>query len=205
MPRAAQATVDVVVEEFDFGDYPEWAYVYDPPVAPQGPSRGLDFCEPSSRATLARQIVEVVTASGPIHEMVVLDLVRTSWGIGRAGSRIRDAFRAAVRSAVARGAIEARGEFLDVPGQEVVVRVPASDDIPARRVAHVPLGELDLAIINLLRDAGPTEPDRLRTAWARLFGWRRVGADIDMAFEDAIDRLVDQGRIEGTSVLRLIG
>ncbi len=203
--RAAPAPFEVVVEDFDFGDYPEWAYVYDPPGAPQSPSSGSDFCEPSSRATLVRQIIEVVTASGPIHEVIVLDVVRTSWGIGRAGSRIRDAFDAAVRSAVARGSIDLKGEFLDVPGQDVVVRVPESDDAQARRVAHVPPAELDLAIINLLRDAGPTDPEHLRTAWARLFGWRRVGADIEVAFDDAVDRLVDRGRIEGTRVLRLIG
>jgi hypothetical protein len=202
---ASPGDVDVVVEDFDFDDFPEWAYVYDPPAAPVGPARGQDFCEPSSRSTLVRQIVEIVSSSGPIHEVVVLDVVRDSWGLGRTGSRMRDAFDAAVRSAVARGAIEVSGAFLEVPGQEVVVRVPESDGATARRVAHVPPAELDLAIVQLLCDAGPTELDRLRTAWARLFGWRRVGPDIEVAFDEAVDRLLDGGRIDGSSVLSLVG
>lgn len=206
-PPVAAATpvrVDVVVEDFDFGDYPEWAYTYEPPREPASPGAGLDFTEPSARSTIVRQIVEVVSESGPVHEDVVLDVIRNSWGIGRAGSRIREAFNAGVRSAVARGAIEARGAFLDVPGQEVFVRVPESETVTPRRVAHVSPAELDLAIIQLLRDAGPSSPDGLRTAWARLFGWKRVGGDIEVAFDDAVDRLLEQGLIQGTNLLRVV-
>ncbi len=91
LAAAAPVRVDVVVEDFDFGDYPEWVYTYEPPREPASPGGGLDFTEPSARSTIVRQIVEVVSESGPVHEDVVLDVIRTSWGIGRAGSRIREA------------------------------------------------------------------------------------------------------------------
>jgi len=79
---------------------------------------------------------------------------------------------------------------------------------PQRRVVeHVPRGELDLAIIELLRDAsGTLECDDLRREWARLFGWARIGTNIREAFDEAIDRLAAGRRIErrGDSV-HLVG
>lgn len=78
---------------------------------------------------------------------------------------------------------------------------------PQRRVEHAPRGELNLAIVELLRDASGTfECDDLRREWASLFGWARIGTNMREAFDEAIDRLAAGRRIErrGDSV-HLVG
>jgi len=56
----------------------------------------------------------------------------------------------------------------------------------------------------LLRDAGTASYADVRVHWARIFGWRRVGSDIEAAFEDVVDGLLDRGVVEGPDPLRLI-
>ena len=189
-----------------------------PEVAPEGQGPGLlqegiygrirhpryvEFTEPSARADIASQIAKVVSDAGPIHQDDLLTLIREAWGLGRAGSRIRDAFQHAVAYAEGRDRIELDGEFLVVPGQEIYVRVPQDEFATARKVRSVAPAELQLALVKLLEDAGAASRDDLRTAWARLFGWRRVGADIELAFDDAVDALVRQGRVSGVDLLTL--
>jgi very-short-patch-repair endonuclease len=198
------STVEVAVDEVDFDDYPEWAWEYETPQVTIPARPGTDFTDPSARSRIAQQIVEVVTGYGPIHRSVVLDLIRASWGVGRSGGRVRNAFHAAVGTVLARQDVEADGEFLQLLDADIYVRVPSGKDAVPRRVQHVPPAELELAIVQLLRDAGTSDAARLRVAWARLFGWRRVGADIEVAFEDAVDRLIDEGTIEGPDPLRLV-
>lgn len=204
--RAAPAPLDeieVVVDEFDFSDRPDWVYASLPPeLAPLG-GQDNEFTAPASRGTIASQIVAVVRQHGPVHRDVVLEAVRRSWDIGRAGSKIQAAFDDAIRRAESRGEVALAGAFLAVPGAPVYVRVPEPTKQWVRKVSQVPPEELDLAIELLLGDAGPTAPADLRTAWARLFGWRRVGSDIEIAFEDAVQRLERAGRISGPDPLRV--
>ncbi|WP_421121915.1 DUF3320 domain-containing protein [Aquihabitans daechungensis] len=194
--------IDLVIEEHDFDAYPDWAWAYEEPQVPRAP-RYVEFTEPSARADIASQITKVVQDAGPIHRDDVLTVIREAWGLGRAGSRIRDAFEHAVAYAEGREKIEIDGEFLVVPGQEIYVRVPEDELATARKVRSVAPAELQLALVKLLEDAGATSRDDLRTAWARLFGWRRVGADIELAFDDAVDALVRGGRVSGADVLSL--
>ena len=81
--------------------------------------------------------------------------------------------------------------------------MPADEAAGPRRVAHVPPEELDLAIVRLLEDAGSSPTENVRTAWARLFGWKQVRSEIEIVFEEAVDRLRAAGAIDGDSVLRL--
>jgi very-short-patch-repair endonuclease len=202
----AGAGVEVEVDEFDFDDRPSWARAYQEPALealylhPNEPK----FIDAISRPRISRQIQEVVRRHGPIHRDVVLETVRKAWGISRAGSRIQDAFDWALSHAYANGQIRLSGSsFLTAPEIEIVVRVPADEAAVPRRVAHVPPEELDLAIVRLLEDAGSSPMENVRTAWARLFGWRKVGSEIDIVFEEAVDRLRAAGAIDGDSVLRL--
>jgi very-short-patch-repair endonuclease len=196
------AEIDVVIEEHDFDAYPDWAWAYEQPSIARAPWN-QDFIEPISRPTIARQINEIVTTAGPIHEDDVLAVLRDAWLLGRAGTRIREAFRQAVAYLAGRDQVEVDGHFLSVPGQEIFVRVPEDEYAIARKVTSIAPAELQLAIVKLLGDAGAADQDGLRTAWARLFGWRRVGSDIEIAFEDALEALVLSGAVLGPDPYRL--
>lgn len=194
--------IDVVIEEHDFEAPPDWAWAFEQPSIDWVPTN-QDFIEPSSRPIIAQQIKEIVTTAGPIHEDDVLAVLRDAWWMGRVGTRIREAFRDAVAYLVGRDQIEVDGPFLAIPGQEIFVRVPEDELVIARKVTAIAPAELQLAIVKLLGDAGAADQDGLRTAWARLFGWRRVGSDIEIAFEDALEALVRSGAVVGPEPYRL--
>ena len=61
---------------------------------------------------------------------------------------------------------------------------------------EVPPNERKLAVLLLLRDAGPSRSEDLRQAWARLYGWARVGPDIAHAFNEAVKALTTDGRVD---------
>ena len=69
---------------------------------------------------------------------------------------------------------------------------------PANRrpVAQIPPAEINLAILNLLRDAGATaQQTMLVKKLAGLFGWRYVGSKTRRALDHAIDQLIDTGDV----------
>jgi very-short-patch-repair endonuclease len=186
--RPAAADVDVYVDEHDFDQRPPWVEDYQPPEASE-PLLNLEFTDPRSRPEISRQILEVVRMSGPISADDVLDAVRAAWGLGRAGARIREAFSKALSALKTKGDVTIVKGFVSRPTAEIVVRVPNEDPASIRKVASVDPRELDLAVVSLLSDASGASPAELRLAWARLFGWRRVGAEIETAFEQSIRRL----------------
>lgn len=200
----ANGRVEVVVDEIDFSERPPWVVEYEPPAVAPMQSYGGQFTDPSSRSVISRQIIEVVRRCGPIHAEAALRAVREAWGIGSAGARVRDAFNAASRPAVARGDIESIGEFFFAPGAAVVVRGPVGDGPAPRPVAHVAPEERELAMVCLLHDAGATKVADLRTFWARVFGWRRVGPDIETAFDETLEGLVAKGRVSAPDPVRLL-
>lgn len=190
---SAEREPEVVIDEFDFDEWPEWAWAYTEPDVP-APKYPGEFQDPGARREIARQIRGVVEACGPVHRERVLELVREAWGLGRSGGRIQAAFREAVGMLVSRGDVEEDSGFLSVPGAPVQVRVAEDELATPRKVSRVAPEELGLAVRNLLADARIGVPyDELRTHWARLFGWRRVGAEIEAAFDDLVDALVANG------------
>ena len=82
---------------------------------------------------------------------------------------------------------------------DIGVRVPASPDALGRTVAEVPPDEVQTALRLLLRDAGPSSAADLCQSWALLYGWRRVGPNIQNAFERAVEAMRASGEIEGPS------
>ena len=187
----------------DLDARPEWAHDYAEPEASAPPSTTAEFDDPAFRGVIVAQICEVVDDHAPIHRDVVLRAIRKAWGRGRAGIKMRKAFDSAVGRAVASRGIEQRGDWLHSPHGMTVVRVPAVDDAPRRPVEEVPPDEIELAIMHLLKDAGDSPNARLRKAWASLYGWKRVGPDIERAFDRAVRALVEAGKVNGPDPLRL--
>ena len=200
-PAPTGPVVDTVPTDLD--KRPEWARHYVEPAASAPPSTTAEFDDPASRGVIVAQICEVVDDHAPIHRDVVLRVIRRAWGRGRAGKLMRQAFGRAVGRAVAGEGIELRGDWLHSPHGSTVVRVPAFDDAPRRPVEEVPPDEIELAIMHLLEDAGASRNADLREAWARLYGWKRVGPDIERAFDRAVRALIEVGKVNGPDPLRL--
>lgn len=202
-PRPTRPGPLVATVPNDLDTRREWAHDYVEPTASASPSTTAEFDDPAFRGVIVAQICEVVGNHAPIHREVVLRAVRKAWGRGRAGNRMRQAFDRAVGRAVADDGIEQRGDWLHSRHGSTVVRVPAFDDAPRRPVEEVPPDEIELAIMLLLKDAGTSRNADLRGAWARLYGWKRVGPDIERAFDRAVRALIEAGKVNGPDPLSL--
>lgn len=202
-PRPTRPGPLVATVPNDLDTRREWAHDYVEPTASAPPSTTAEFDDPAFRGVIVAQICEVVGNHAPIHREVVLRAIRKAWGRGRAGNRMRQAFDRAVGRAVADDGIEQRGDWLHSRHGSTVVRVPAFDDAPRRPVEEVPPDEIELAIMLLLKDAGTSRNAELRGAWARLYGWKRVGPDIERAFDRAVRALIKAGKVNGPDPLSL--
>ncbi|MCA1839967.1 MAG: DUF3320 domain-containing protein [Actinobacteria bacterium] len=157
----------------------------------------LEMHDPAAKPELRRVIERVVAIEGPVAEELVLRRVREAWGIGRAGSRVREAFNAALSELLRANKIIRDGEgFLWMNGQVLPgVRVASTDPDTRRAVSEVSRAELELAVRKVVSDARFISWEELSTYVARLFGWTRKGPDISMALDEAIEDLVQGGAL----------
>ncbi|MDB5475664.1 MAG: putative superfamily and helicase protein [Phenylobacterium sp.] len=121
----------------------------------------------------------VVQAEGPVHFDEVVVRIRTAWGAGRAGGRIREAVRRAVDVSFRQGRIVAEGDFLSIPGAETSVRDRSEASSPTlRRPDMLPPAEIESALIDIVsRNFGATEDQALQ-AVSRAFGFKATSAQL---------------------------
>lgn len=143
-----------------------------------------------------RIVLEVVNAEGPVHEDRVLRGLLAAWGTKRAGARVKSAFDRAVRKLSAGQLRRSPKGFLSVSGRDAeTVRVPTADEASQRPIRHVPPNERQRALLLTVRDAHSIDQDDLRLSVARLFGWRRTGAEISATLDDDIEDMVESGQL----------
>lgn len=185
-------------EAVSLDEAPSWTIPYEV-AQPKGPRTGyLQMHDPQAAADLRRLIMEVVRVEGPVQDEVVLRRVREAWGVGRAGSRIREAFQRAIGNLTRRGELKKIDKvFLAKHADQLsAVRVPGDDAQARRDVEEVPKAELRLAVVHLVDDARRVSRDELSREVARLFGWNRRGPDISRALDRAVDALIREGSID---------
>ena len=68
----------------------------------------------------------------------------------------------------------------------------------SRKVEHVHLQELGTAVLMMLRDVGAASHSEIVQGVARIFGWTKTGPIVARRIDDAIDRLVADGRVSNS-------
>ena len=118
-------------------------------------------------------------------------------GVGRAGHRIRDAFKDALESLRRRGLVSRieRSYTYTHASQLQVVRVPGGNQLAERSATQISRTEAKLAVRHIIDDARRVSRDELTFEVSRLFGWNRRGPDIAAALDGAVDALVREGLI----------
>jgi very-short-patch-repair endonuclease len=145
---------------------------------------------------LSDAVVHCVTIEGPIHVELLTKRMTAEWGLQRAGVRIVNAIEHAISAAVAQGRIDRSGAFLRIPGT-VVLGIRGEDEHGAlRAVGHLPPEEIEKAFELILEHAFSLSEDELVLQTARLFGFRRTGAEIDRRFRESIHSTVERQRLE---------
>ena len=145
--------------------------------------------------------LNAIRVEAPVHRDLLNDRFKSVWGTARVGHQIRGAIDKALKRAHPAGP-DSRGFFrLDNPSP-LDVRVP-DDGCGERKAAQVPPEELELALKLIVVDAVTIDERTLVRQAAGVFGWRRVGADIEDVLGQAIKRLLKAGalRLDGHSDL----
>lgn len=151
-----------------------------------------------ARPTLRKLLTRVIETEGPIHEDLLVQRAREVWGVGRAGSRIRENIHQVVRALAATGLVVADGEFLDGVGRsELRARHPAADVL--RKCAHILAAERQLALRKLTAESPGMSRDELVRQTCDYFGWKRRGPDIRSALNTDIAVLLAKGDLTETA------
>ncbi|SFE52059.1 DUF4011 domain-containing protein [Blastococcus tunisiensis] len=193
-PRPAPPP-ELVEEEVDFDAMPEWAVGY--------PSRNSYGRLPNERSLAGPAMAEarpalrayferIIRAEAPVHHGRLLECFRNDWGVGRVGAVIQKNIDLVLSKVTIDGRPVERNAagFLFIRDDDTLsVRVPTGEE-GVRRIGWIPTDELDRAIVLLVRDARTMDKDHVGTAVSRLFGWRRMGADIQAAVASSVSRLL---------------
>lgn len=152
--------------------------------------RWVEPGESGNHLHMVDAIQRLVETEGPIHLDVVYERLRKWWSIGHIGSNIRHNISLAVQ----RAHVVQDDDFLMLPGSEVEeVRTPTEQ--AARKAQQVHLDELGLAAIRTVRDVGAVTRTELVQGVARVFGWTRTGSTVEQRVNEAIDRIIIDGKV----------
>lgn len=197
---------DVQVKKEDFSDQPDWVHDYFEPGLEPAPKH-LEFKSQYSEKMIADQILSIVKQAGPIHTDIIRKIVLQAWH-KRDHPTYHDVYYNIIKKLVGSSHIvwdKAHGvwdkAFLVLPDSEPGVRVSESKDVnipDMRSVEHIPPSEIQLAILNFIKEAGggPVHRNELISTLVRLYGWKRGTQKRSIVFDKALDGLAEENILE---------
>ena len=141
---------------------------------------------------LAKGIVAVVQIESPVHIDEVVFRVRTLWGVGRSGSRIRDAVRNAISSAQRNGYIRRKGDFLWC-NDEREIKVRQRETPKIERICDEEIAE---AMKHVIRVQGAISREALRAEAIKLFGYKTARINHIKHLIPLVKKLVEAGELQ---------
>ena len=134
----------------------------------------------------------MVHVESPVHKDEVIRRIRTLWGIGRAGSRIREALERGVLAAAKRRSIRAQGSFLWWTDQRVTpVRRRGGD--PPPDIGLICEEEIGEAVTAVLETQFATSQKELVIKTARVLGIGSTRQNVAARIGKVIDKLAGTG------------
>lgn len=146
-------------------------------------------------SSLARLALTVVETEGPIHEEEAARRIAAAFGKEKAGSRIlkatQQALRMAMRSSEAPLLQDGKFWFTRAQADEPPVRDRSKETIPTTAPSNISRLEIMRCLEIALEDnAGGSDEDIIRAA-ARLFGFKRVGSELQNRLESILREIDD--------------
>lgn len=192
--RVAESAGPRDSERIDLNAAPDWTVPYETTVFT--PSSAVDPVESEGQYELGRAVEAVLRVEAPITADLLRRRVAELFGVRatrRLGRQVAERAGLALRSE--RWTLEA--ETYHRRDGEVVVRVPVSDDPSTlRKLEQIPSVEVELAVLNLVRDAVRVDEEELMNHLRSLFGFRRTGARIREVLVEAIWELEGRGELK---------
>ena len=147
--------------------------------------RELDY-EPVD-PVLRDAVTKIVEDEGPIHELEIARRLATVWGKGRAGNRTRETTKRALSAAAHAGLVESSGHFFTISGRIVAVRDrSAVQSQTLLKAEMLPPSEIREALRQFILHHVGCSPEEAVVGATRLFGFRRAGPDLKLAFDHEV-------------------
>jgi very-short-patch-repair endonuclease len=147
------------------------------------------------RSGLARAVVDVVRVEGPVHIDEVIRRIRTLWGVGRAGARIRDAIVYSIEAAKHDGRIEVRGNFLRIPGRKALLRRRLVD--PPPKITLVSDEEIQAAVLHVLKTQYSLPLTELVVQASRALGFKATSGETSDSINSVVNASLREGKLRG--------
>ena len=148
-------------------------------------------CSPASIAELVARVVEV---EGPVHHDVVVQRIRTPFGLKRAGKNVEAAVDAGIEAAIRSGKVARYGVFLWPPSQPKVLVRRRGEEMPAA-IEYICDEEIAAAATLALKTQFATDREELAVQALRVLGFGRVKSETKNRALGVIDGLVNRGTI----------
>ena len=149
-----------------------------------------------ARGVLVAYVESVAEVEGPVHFDEVVTRIRESWGLKRAGARIRDAVAAATEVAVRKGSINVMGDFISIAGRHPTLRDrTAAHSTSLRKPEAISLDEVAAGAVGLaIANFGATS-DQLVNEIARGLGFKATSDVLRRRILDGINIAKQDGRL----------
>jgi very-short-patch-repair endonuclease/DNA polymerase III delta prime subunit len=150
------------------------------------------------RRALAAQLVKIVGVEGPIHRELLAERLKEVNDVARIGDNVATNISDAVLVAVRGQELERFDrDFLRCPDQKLATFRTPGDDVQ-RRVAWIPIPEIQLAILHIVEDQFGCQRDALCKAVAELFGFDRTPSGLAELVATSVDTLLEQRRLQAS-------
>lgn len=147
-------------------------------------------------ARMAAYVVGVVQAEGPVHEQEIVARIRDSFGLARAGNRVREAVQDGIDVARVTGKIIG-GPFYRLPDAPVLLRDRSAVESPGlRRPDMLPDEEIEAAFLAVISANYGAPRDALIVAAARLFGFAATSSVLKERLDDVLTVMLFKGRLK---------
>jgi len=143
---------------------------------------------------LAEVISEVVKRESPVHIDQVTRRILDSFGVNRAGGRIRSAIAGAIRGGTGKELFLDKRGFLYTIGQtDFPVRRRSELEAAERKISYVALEEIDHAILTITGHLIDVEEDDLVSEVLSAFGFKRATKNAATVVQERIFSLKNEG------------
>jgi hypothetical protein len=147
-------------------------------------------------ARMAAYVVGVVEIEGPVHEQEIVARIRDSFGLARAGNRVREAVQDGIDVARVTGKIVG-GPFYRLPEAPVVLRDrSAVESAGLRRPDMLPNEEIEAAFLAVIATNYGAPRDALIVAAARLFGFAATSSVLKERLDDVLTVMLFKGQLK---------
>jgi hypothetical protein len=152
-----------------------------------------DFYEVGAKQ-IAKALIEVVKAEGPIHRLEATRRAALEWGVTKALKKVRDAAEDGIDAAVASGAVRLQDDFLWPAGMNVPpVRTRRGDD--GKDIDFVALEEIAEAAALVLTKEFRLGRDSLCDQTLRVLGFDRPSPRAKERAGAGVILLMEAGRV----------